>query len=765
MRLGRNVLALVIIMVFVMCLPSCMPRKSSLEGEVIASSDDEIYEEIFDPNDLEWQDNSLDAYSARFNQLLKVTDDKSDDYFLGGCCAVLGNGRLSYFQKHLGTNDPQKSWDELVIATDRQEVSNVRIMFPFTPDNINQAWLMGEVYGNDHYICLNFEGTNDNKIYHLFEVDEDLHVVKDFYADCFSRERWEAPDGLYQDKDGNIHVLTSFEDEDFGRYYVFQADGKLIGQCYLNTPRANGKGLPEFRFRPMSDGTLAIQRCYVDEQGNICGTELFKKDVVSERETVLTTQNSKVTGEVIYYQLSNEQSIIYLNRQGIFKCSSSWENIETIYLWSNHGITCWGGAIKLLDNDEICVYYVSEDGNHYMILAPTKEKVEITEISFVTNRSFIFQPIVNEFNKSHPSFHIELKSGYEQEKLLSEIIAGKGPVLIDTALIGFEEQERLWEPLDGMLEATELSGELNKKALECCKINGKTLGLVGDYFVKTVITTNSEIRDGWTQEEFLSEIEKLSSIKVIFPPVPLNYSGNTLIFEYLIHGINDNYLLDDKKQLNEENLKRVFRLAEKYCQDKESESGAVLVQNGQALCVEAGIRGLNDILSIDRVYGNNVRYIGYPSEQGGTHYICTENPVSVRKNATKEEKKAAYVFLKEWLSYDGQMMFSQRNVNYGISIRKDIMDEQIESVIHGELESITDGSDADYKLFEKELLKKAKFLKEITEAASPQEELPRALEELMWEELTEYFKGNITQEQVTDHLKNRIMLYIEENQN
>lgn len=764
MKSGRKVFLVAIIMLVVMCFTGCMPRESSSEEEVKASSEDGIYEEIFDPNDLAWRDNSLDAYSARFNQLLKVTDDESDEFFLGGCCAILGNGRLSYFQKHVGMYDYKKGWDELVIATNQQKIDNVRLMFPFTPDNFNQAWLMGEVYGNDHYICLNFEGTNENKIYHIFEVDEDLSVVNDFYADCFSKEEWEAPDGLYQDRDGNVHVLTSIADEGISRYYVFQPDGKLIGQCFLKTSGAGGNGLDDFRFRPMSDGTLCIQRRYTDEQGNICGTQLFKKDVVTEKETVLTSQDNKVTGEVVYFQLCGDNSIIYMNRQGIYKCNVSWENIETIYLWSNHGITFRGGAIKLLDNDEICVYYVGDDGNHYMVLTPTKEKVEITEISFVTDRSFIFQPVVNEFNKSHPSFHVEIKSGYDQTKLLSEMIAGQGPVLIDTALIGFEEQERLWEPLDGMLKATGLDGKLNEKALECCRINGKTLGLVGDYFVKTVITTNSKIRDGWTQEEFLSEIEKSSSIKVIFPPVPLNYSGNTLIFEYLMHGINDNYLLNDEKQLNEENLKRVFRLAEKYCQDKETEPGATLVQSGQAFCANITIKGLNGILAIEKVYGRNVRYVGYPSIRGGMHFISADNPVSIRRNATREEKKAAYAFLKEWMSYDGQITFSKRNVNYAISIRDDVMEEQIQSIIQNELANISDGSDVNSKVYEQELLERAKLLKEIIEAAVPQEKLPRDLEELMWEELTEYFKGNITREQVTDHLKNRMQLYFEEHQ-
>ncbi|MCR5459765.1 MAG: ABC transporter substrate-binding protein [Acetatifactor sp.] len=764
MRVDRKSIFLVVILVIILCLPSCMPHETSAEEGNQSSSADGI-DNVYELKDLEWQDNSLDAYYAKFNQLLRVTKDDPDEFFLGGSCIVFGNNRTSFFQKHLGAKDPQKSWDELVIATDQQEVSNVKIRFPFTPDNINQAWVMGDVYGSNHYICLNFEGTNDNKLYHLFEADENLKVVRDFYADCFSKEDWEAPDGICQDKDGNVHVLTSFVDEEFSRYYVFGTDGKLIGHCILDITDGKDKKYMNFHLRLMRNGDAAILRKHADMQGRIVGTELFQKDVVTGEDKVILSQEDKATGEVVCYLPWNEETILYVNRIGIFKCDNQWENDEALYRWSKHGITFGGGGIRILDNDEISACYADDDGWHYMVLAPTTEKVEITEIGFATNRKNIFYSIVNEFNKRHPSCHIELISCQDVTKLLSELISGQGPVLIDTALIGFEEQEQLWEPLDEMLRTTGLEKELSPKALECCIVNGKILGLVSDYCVNTVITANPKINDGWTQEEFLDEIEQASSIKVIFPVIPLNYSGNTLIFNYLMHGISDNYLFggENAKQINVENLKRVFRIAEKYCQDKETESAAILIQSGEALCAEVQIKGLGDVLAVNRVYGNDVRFVGYPSECGGTCYVSIGNPVSMRRTATTEEKTVAYAFLREWMSYDGQAASWQSDVNYGISIREDIFNEQLENVIQSEMENYSDKTDDARKVFENELRENADFLKRIIEKAHPQENLPRDLENLMWDELTEYFDGNITQEQVTEHLKKRTSLYFEEN--
>lgn len=764
MRMGRNSIFHVMLMAVILCLSSCVPQKTSSE-EVNQNSSGEVFDGAFELKELEWEDNSLDAYYAKFNQLLKATKDDPDEFFLGGSCIVYGNNRMSFFQKHLGAKDPKKSWDELVIATDQQEVSNIKIRFPFTPDSINQAWVMGDVYGSNHYICLNFEGTNDNKLYHLFEADENLKVVRDFYADCFSKEDWEAPDGICQDKDGNVHVLTSFVDEEFSHYYVLGTDGNLIGHCILDVTGEEEKKYSSFRLRMMRDGEIAILRKLKDAQGRIIGTELFQKDIVSEKENVLLTQEDKFTGQVVYYLPWDEKTILYVNQTGIFRCDNCWESDEPIYRWSNHGITFGGGGIRILDNDEISACYADDDGWHYMVLAPTTEKVEITEIGFATNRKNVFYSVVNEFNKRHPSCHIEIISCQDTTKLLSELISGQGPVLIDTALIGFEEQEQLWEPLDEMLRTTGLEKELSPKALECCIVNGKIRGLVSDYCVNTVITANPRISDGWTQEEFLDEIEQASSIKVIFPSVPPNHSGNTLIFNYLMHGISDNYLFagDKAKQINEERLKRFFRIVEKYCQDKDVESAAFLVQSGQALCAEVQIRGFSDILSVNRIYGNDVRFVGYPSEYGGTSYVCVGKPVSMRRNATTEEKTIAYAFLREWMSYDGQAASWQSDVNYGISIREDIFNEQLENVIQSEMENYSDKSDDARKVFENELRENADFLKRIIEKAHPQENLPRDLENLMWDELTEYFDGNITQEQATEHLKKRTSLYFEEN--
>ena len=449
MRMNKSRFSFAIIIFFMVFISSCIPLKPSLEGAEQSFSDDGSFENEFDSYNLNWRDNSLDAYSAKFDQSIKISEDGSDDYFLGGSSVAFGENRLMYLQKHLNTKEIDKCWDELIIVTDQGEVRNERLQFPFTPDSHNQAWVIGDVYGSNHIICINVELSVANELmYHLFEVDEELKVVNDFYADCLRKDAWEDPEGLYQDKDGNIHVLTSLTDEEFSRYYVFRPDGKLIGQCILDMSAWGGKAVSDFRFRPMGDGRLAIQRPLTDDQGRICGTELFQKDIDTGRETTLLTQDIKVTEDILYYQLWDERTILYVNRVGLFKCDKSWENPEILYRWSNHGISFAGGGIRVLNNDDISVYYGNNNGYHYMILTPTVEKTEITEISFVTNQTFVFQPLVDEFNVGHPSCHIELMSCKDKTALLTALISGRGPVLIDTALIGFEEQERMWEPLD-----------------------------------------------------------------------------------------------------------------------------------------------------------------------------------------------------------------------------------------------------------------------------------------------------------------------------
>ncbi len=122
-----------------------------------------------------WNDNSLDAYSARI--IADVTPQVLENGFAyGGWNEVMSDTRTYVLQKHLCTEDYSKSWDELITADNAGRVSRQRLILPFTPNGINQIIRIGRVWGSDHIVCVNVEEGNDGTEWRVFELDENLEV-------------------------------------------------------------------------------------------------------------------------------------------------------------------------------------------------------------------------------------------------------------------------------------------------------------------------------------------------------------------------------------------------------------------------------------------------------------------------------------------------------------------------------------------------------------------------------------------------------------
>ena len=123
--------------------------------------------------------------------------------------------------------------------------------------------------------------------------------------------------------------------------------------------------------------------------------------------------------------------------------------------------------------------------------------------------------MVVEFNKRYPRYHVELKSDYDETALLTELTAGKGPVLIDTLLTGFEEQEQQWEPLDAIMEQLGITEELLPSVLDMGRIHGALYGVVTDFRLRTLITGDSTLKD-WDYDAFLQCVEGKPDLEAIF---------------------------------------------------------------------------------------------------------------------------------------------------------------------------------------------------------------------------------------------------------
>ena len=766
--LGQYFRRMGIVCATMLLLSGCKGGNSS-EGELsqVPPSSDEYFIDYSYLGQEEWRDNSMDAYSARF--ISDITPEAAAaGYTYGGHNAVMGKSKVYVLQKHLYLEDYRKAWDELIVADGDGNVTHQRLSLPFTPENNNQIVRMGQVWGSDHLICLNVETDEDGDYWRVFELDEELRPQWDFVADFLRGEVETFPECALMDGEGNVHLdirpITGGETT----HYVVGKDGEVLASLQIKDEVDGAACSNGWMFS--EEGELLLKRKTFYEK--VVTDEIIRLDFETGSEEVTYRRECENTlaeaGRIdAKFVLQKDGSILYADGNGLWKADASWENAVPLYLWKNHGFSSASvDAVYPREDGTIAILYNEADGDRYAVLTPTTEEVEVRKLVFAVSktRKNYYQPIADAFNKKYPTLHVELKDDYDETRLLAELGSGKGPVLVDTLLTGFESQKKLWEPLDGMLRATGLEDELFEKAMDLGRIDGMAYGIVLDFTLSTVIVKDRALAEEWEFECFLSAAED-EGLKAIFPATYGNDSRNVLVFSYLMHGTKDNYLLDvsyPEKYFDGERLTRVLNLVDKMGPGGTDQAWKEDFLKGDILCNSITLWSVTQLADLRSSLGMDMYFAGFPTNTGGKNYLTGAIPLAVRVTATDEEKKIAHTFLLEALSHDSQATIDKRNSNFFISVRKDVFEEQVQRDIENYLERAKKQGITDANSIRETLEKDAITFRKMIEEAEASEGYPEGLEDLLYDEFSNYFKGNFTKEALLDHLQNRVKLYYSE---
>lgn len=731
--------------------------------EMIPSVDDLFSGELLLEEEA-WRDNTLDDYTAVMH--LPLRPQQPEGELGGGRQIALGSSCGAVFKKHL-LGSAADSWDELKIVACQGEENSVRLAFH--KDTHNQAWGMGSIVGSDHFMMLDYIVSEDTGAqYHFFEIDEEQQIVRTIPVDFLVGDGHETPSSIMVDKSGNIHFTTGYmgsepeNDQNKARnyYMIANSDGALLAKYdYTGVT---------MRLVSLYDGRVALWSQPVDAEGRRTGSRLEYADAETG-EVVLLAEFGKDAPKALweenycYYTLWDEKTLLYVDNRGLHFADLSGNVTGDAYIWSSHGIRFSqmeeiqiqeDGRINLIYSD-----YNRED--NLLCLKPTQERVEIQEIVFAVApymRDVYYSSVV-EFNKKYPAYHIEMKTDYDETALLTELIAGKGPVLIDTGITGFESHKKLWTPLEGLFAGGEWEDVLIPKAMELGEIDGTLYGVVSSFGLNTVVIAENEPTD-WNYESFLDSIEGNPSIEAI-------YNGQngawSFMAAFLIHGAEDNYLLDVESgatYFDSDRFRRALRLAMTYCNENDRiESGTPLLE-GKVFCNTINITR-PELIDLYRIcYGEDANYIGYPARNGSAHYIYGNDPLAIRATASDEEKRVAGAFLRMLLSQEGQLE-GTKDSNFWLSVRRDVLEEQINQVNENSMphtygfDQIILGDDYDREY-------DARLLDELLEKAQPQKYFPRELNAILMKELEEYIAGTITEDVLIERLTKRVGLYLAE---
>ncbi len=703
------------------------------------------------------QDNSLDAYSAiintplgveNYSQILNTLGTKNPSDAIGRIKGTfLGASRAYFFAKNLFEN-ADECWNELSFVTAEGKTGAQN----FGHENL--LWSAGPAAGTNHYITLDFEAGESEESYRYFlsERDENHKILREFPLNVLDgSSASEINIRFAVDYFGVAHVLWQRKNE--CQYLLVSPTGEILAD-YI--PKNSSIRM----LVPLYDGRVAFLETEQAHNAQNPQMTLQYMDAESGRPVLLAALEK----ESFYVTLFDENSLLYGDDEGISRSDLSGNHSELLYRWSNHGIAPQTVSAMQTDGDgQIGILYKDSENVNYLFLIPTTEEKELCEITLAVPffKMSAYQPLVVEFNKMFPDYHIELKSDYDKTALLAELIAGKGPVLIDTFLTGFEEQEKLWEPLDMVVAKTGITEALHPIALESGKINGTLYGIVTDFTLHTLITGNTALTD-WDYDTFLQCIEARPDLEAIFDYYGGNY-GPYFIAHFFSHGMDDSYLLDVEAgtmNFDSSEFRRILALARQYCVREEGVKPGLSLLEGRVLCNVLNINKPEKLAAYRICYGEDANYIGYPTKDGAAHFIEGSSPLAIRRTATEEEKAAASAFISFCLSYEGQMQAAKGD-NFGLSVRRDVLEEQISAMdehtavyAYG-FDTFLLGNDLNIALDRQTLL-------DMIDAAKPMKYFPTALENIFYEELEQYFSDTITEDMLIDHLMNRVGLYLEE---
>lgn len=505
------------------------------------------------------------------------------------------------------------------------------------------------------------------------------------------------------------------------------------------------------------DGTVGVFRGFDSFKGGgiVTSGKLYKPDLQGG-ESILLAERKENT---YFLTCFDEDTLLYADEKGIYRSDYDLQNAEALYLWENHGLNVSDVSRMSAEPDGSIdvIIRAAEGRQYYLHLNPTPEGIETMEIKFAVskwNRQQYLESVYR-FNREHPAYLITMEVYEEEAKLLTELTAGKGPVLVDTDVIAFTANKKLWEPMDDKLAEWGLQEQLLEKPLLGGQIDGEQYGMVFAWDMYSFLTNCYEA-ESWDYEAFMAYVRENGIQEKIYP----EQDPQSFLKLFFLRSLEDSYFVDaaeGRAHFDSEEFAEAAGMAKELVgEDRPINMSSIIpkIRSGKYLGDIAYLNSIERIVYYWEIYGKDVNFVGFPGREGSCHFIRTREPVAVRRSASEEEKQAAFWFLSEMLGKE-----AQQSVGGGLySVRKDVFEEQLEEpkdaggyLIGGETVTVS----GDWAAAKEELLS-------IYEKSVPVPAMPKSMDAVIFEELAGYFDEAKSMEDAAEIIQNRVQLYLDE---
>ena len=751
MLVQKKWFARILFLVVMLAFCGCSGKNGSVEEQASENIVEETTTEyvLLNETEVTWKDNTLDDMYAVFNLPAKRIEVEGEQAGAGTACSLVCEGGCVLFRNHLLGYG--KDWSGVNGITQAGQEFSFRIEVDENPKE-NRVDRIGPVSGKNGYVAYNLLYDGRGTIY-FYELNKEFQKISSVQMMLESDRELS---GIMGDAEGNFHFVYSLSNGK-NKYVIVSSDGEVIFQAegkHMLSLNAFGGGRVAVCDQERSSNGLGEKRFYEADlkSGELCELSVSKK--------LSDEQKNKDLGQ--YAVPVDEDRILWCTYSELLLYDSNEGSIQTLYRWSNHGIvpTAFDGLAMLTDG-AIGILYRDADGSNYMLLNQTTEREAINAITFAVSPSHEnkFSAAAAYFNKNFPAYNVSIRTDWDETSLLTQLGAGSGPVIVDTALTGFEDLVSLWQPLDGFLEQTGLTEEMIPEALSFGKIGDNTYGIVRDFMVRTLVISGSGPSD-WNYDGFLDALEKSGAAPIA------HWYGEAVVdrrqdyFDLLKNGIWDNYYFDvntGEMIFGTQKFSRVLKLSERAIKTPPAEGGQA-IKEGTVLCEIVDVYGIQDALSLRRrLEANGEKIIGYPTTDGARNLLIAGDPIVIRSTATEEEKQIAYTFLKFVLAREAYASISTSN----LPVRKDALEDKFENYEHT-LSVLSNSGSKTKDMPELDRNEDVPFLNSLIQNGTVQRSFPIGLQKVFDEEFGDYLAGRIDGKALDEHLKSRVWLYLAE---
>ncbi|MCR4599742.1 MAG: hypothetical protein K5678_12010 [Acetatifactor sp.] len=731
-------------------LGGCTQKGGPVEGHFADTSEltQTTAFELLDEENLAWKDNTLDDLHAVLN--LPVKGITVEGQQVGGTtvnkageagCILFRMHLLGYGKDWSGVNGILQDGTEFSKKTETEE-----------DPIINMVDGIGLVSGAKRYVAFRWMNTKDG-MFRFYGLDENFQKISGIEVKLDTNH---ALSDLAGDAKGNYHATYSMSNGK-QKYVIISPEGEVIFS-------ANGEH--RLSLRVFGDGRVALFDA--EQKTNSREKHFYEANLESGKLQELDAsrkimEEQKVKSYSLWATPIDEYRILWCNYVGLLLYDAREGELRTVYQWSNHGIVPVAfDDLNIASDGSVSILYRDGDGLNYLLLKPTEEREAIHSVIFAVSPDHenAFLSAAAFFNKRYPTYNVSIQTDWDEISLLTQLGAGAGPVIVDTALTGFEELESLWQPLDGFLEQTGLADELIPEALDFGKIGDVTYGVVRDFKISTLVVAGNG-RDDWNYEGFLSALENSNAAPLAYWYDGVASDHRKEYFDLLKNGLGDNYYFNagtGEAIFGTSTFERVLRLSERAKQCPPAEDG-LAIRDGAAMCEVMEVRGIQDSVNLRRrLDANEERIVGFPTCDGARNLLVAGEPIAVRSTATEEEKRIAYTFLKLVLSRES---YSSIGGGY-LPVRRDALEDKFENYELTVSALSQDGSATMLQMSKLDREKDVPFLNALIRGGTVQRSFPAGLQRVFDEEFGDYLAGRIDGRALDEHLKSRVWLYLEE---